>query len=223
MIALFGLLPFAVILGAFVLSAAFFLFQKLESAEIAEILISMGAIWLVVILVLIFVTQICMSISPVERFASGSIIEAETEICALVADVKEFIESDNGQRGQDDPAINTAAIQDAMSSVGEPITSCPPSADLSGNMDRIRVAQLTLDRFIGPQLKRTFDKSMNCKITETFVSLTSEEPTLEKVQQTIRDLKSRYLDPIRQKQKDLRAGIISDCEKDKGAFAAVKQ
>jgi hypothetical protein len=64
---------------------------------------------------------------------------------------------------------------------------------------------------------------MNCKITETFVSLTSEEPTLEKVQQTIRDLKSRYLDPIRQKQKDLRAGIISDCEKDKGAFAAVKQ
>ena len=239
-----GTLPFLLILGAFITMGVFFFFVQLTASDITEILLAMGTIWLIVMLVLIFVTQVCMSISPRERFVDketplqaflDSFAKTEATVCTMVDAVVKFIESDVGQKGQDDPSLNQKAINDALSNVDGPITTCPPPSSVNDYNDRLSRMQRTLDQFIKPELKKTYDKVFDQKGCDNFVgSMVPIEPfdnpesefimmvaQLQIIQSTIVSLTNQYLAPIQQKQKELQSGKASDCDKKKGAHSSV--
>jgi hypothetical protein len=210
-----------------------------------EILLTMGTIWLIVILVLLFVSNVCMSISPIERFtdASGQMFfedlkKVETAVCKLIADVTIFIKNDNGQKGLDDPSLNDRSINDAVSKVDGPITICPPTDEPTDINERLTRMENTLAQFIEPQLKATYEKSMKCSSEgfmvpasarrrrrgiEPFLDLDLNDPVqrLKEIEHTIHSLTVQYLAPIQQKQKDLQSGKVSDCDKQKGSKTAV--
>jgi hypothetical protein len=221
-----GALPYLLILGALVLMSVFFFLTKLTMEDMTEILVAMGTIWLVVILVLLFISHVCMSISPVEQFADADfdIEGTEAAVCKLITDVRNFITSDIGQPGQADPSLITAAMQKAIDAVKGPITTCPEApasapapSDPAIIEDRLARMERTLEQLVEPQFKYTYDKAMTC---EGFASGTPQE-RLTAIQATIATLKARYLDPLDQKQADLQAGHLSDCEKRKAANTAI--
>lgn len=223
-----GALPYLLIFGAMVFVSVFFFLTKLTIEDFTEILVAMGTIWLVVILVLLFISHVCMSISPVEQFADADfdIEGTEAAVCKLIDDVRNFITADIGQPGQADPSLITAAMQKAIDAVKGPITNCPgdsapapasaPSDPAMIN-DRLSRMERTLEQLVEPQFKYTYDKSMTC---EGFVSGTPQE-RLTAIQATIAMFKKRYLDPLDQKKADLQAGHLSDCEKRKAANTAI--
>ena len=230
-----GTLPFLLILGAFVVVGAFLLLERLTASDITEILIAMGTIWMIVMVVLIFITQICMSISPTEGFVSGSdsdqeledqqffadLAKAESDVCALMAEVITFIKNDVGKPGQDDPSRNDQAIQTAMNKVDGPITVCPPASPpttIEDANDRLARMEHTLAQFIEPELKHTYEVTFDKKGCDSFMDYT---PRLQAIQDTIKSLTSQYLAPIQQKQKELRSGNVSDCDKKKAASSSV--
>lgn len=242
-----GTLPFLLILGAFIVTGVFFFVVQLTPADITEILLAMGTIWLVVILVLVFVSNVCMSISPVERFTDISgqetIVQeffdafnkAETTVCSLIADTVTFIKNDVGKKGQDDPSANEDAINDAVSNVDGPITVCPAAGtptSVDDVDDRLSRMKRTLDQFIETEFKKTYDKAMKCD-SESFIGHIVEPfddaqdkfadfvSRLQDIQTKIGFLTSQYLNPIQQKQKDLKSGKASDCDKQKGAKSSV--
>ena len=263
---------------------AFFLLGRMTADDVTEILIAMGTIWLVVMVVLIFVTQICMSISPREMFAGqetpiqeffDAFAKAETDVCTMTADIVQFIMNDVGKPGQDDPSLNTAAIQKAVSKVDGPITVCPPAPQpttVDDINDRLTRMEQTLNQLIEPELKHTYEVTFDKKdcfvdfqeSSEEFMDFlgTKElqwrrrrviEPSghswpksnaqtlttlvepfddpqdefikmvdrLQGIQGTIASLTAQYLAPIQQKQKELKAGKPSDCDKKKGSKSSV--
>jgi len=240
-----GAIPYLLIFGALVFTSVFFFFTKLSLEDFAEIIAAMGTIWLVIILVLLFVSRVCMSISPVEHFADmeSDVEKTEAAVCKLITDVRNFITADIGQPGQDDPSLITAAMQKAVDAVNGPITICisgSDSTDKTNNQDnpdktdnlsiddRLTRMEQTLNQLVEPQLKLAYDKSMTCEgfesdsmdsVSETVESKQKERLTA--IQATMDMLKKRYLDPLDQKQADLKAGQLSDCEKRKGANTAI--
>jgi len=243
---LIGTLPFLLIIGAFIVMGVFFFFVQLTAADITELLIAMGTIWLVVMLVLIFVTQVCMAISPRENFASDQetpvqkvfddFNNTETTVCTMIGNVVEFIKNKVGKKGEDDPSLYTQAINDAIGKVDGPITSCPAGGtptSVDDVNDRLSRMQDTLDQFIRPVLKDTYDITFDQKGCDNFVGNLLVEPFddtqeevgmimsgLPAIQNTIASLTGQYLGPIQQKQKDLKSGKASDCDKKKGAKKA---
>jgi hypothetical protein len=212
-----GLLPFIImLLGGIVILVAYVL-QRLTADDIAEILLSAGTIWLVVIAVMVFVGLVCAGIQVREGFDSVKMADIESlekEVCALVASSDSYIMNDVGQPGQDDPAVLAAAKQKARGSA--PITAC----DLTSTQmeDRISRIENTLKNFTGPQLKKTYDTVIPCKEGFEPASLSSR---LKKIKDTIATQKSNLLSPIQQKEADVKAGKLSECEKKKGANAAI--
>jgi hypothetical protein len=254
-----GMIPFLLILGAFIVMGAFFLLGRMTADDITEILLAMGTIWLVVMVVLIFVTQICMAISPREMFADlsgqetpvqeffAAFAKAESDVCTMTADIVEFIKNDVGKPGQDDPSLNDQAIQKAVSKVDGPITTCPPAPQpttVDDINDRLTRMEQTLNQLIEPELKHTYEVTFDTK--DCFVDFLGakelkwrrrrrviegfEDPQdefikmvdrLQGIQGTIASLTAQYLAPIQQKQKDLKSGKPSDCDKKKGAKSSV--
>jgi len=231
-----GALPYLLMFGALVFTSVFFFLTKLSLEDITEIIASMGTIWLVIILVLLFVSRVCMSISPVEHFvdAEADLDKTEAAACKLITDVRNFITADIGQPGQDDPSLITAAVQKAVDAVNGPITICLTESTSTATPnqlsidDRLARMERTLDQLVEPQLKLAYDKAMTCEgfasdsldsVSETVESKQKER--LAAIQATIATLTKRYLDPLDQKQAELKAGHLSDCEKRKGANTAI--
>ena len=238
-----GARPYLLMFGALVFTSVFLFLTKLSLEDITEIIGAMGTIWLVIILVLLFISRVCMSISPVEHFADmNSSIESDVEkteatVCKLIQDVRNFITADIGQPGQDDPSLITAAMQKAVDAVNGPITICITASEELNDTnkpdnlsidDRLTRMERTLDQLVEPQLKLAYDKSMTCEgfasdsldsVSETVESKQKER--LAAIQTMIATLTKRYLDPLDQKQADLKAGQLSDCEKRKGANTAI--
>jgi len=171
-----------------------------------------------------------------------SILDAEKAVCKMMDSVKGFIESDLGQKGQDDPSLVTRAFEkaEAEAAVAGPLTVCPPADnDSSDIQDRLARMELTLDKFVEPHLKSTFETATKSQCTEGFfvesVGLDNDEEDkknkekeiekiksrLQAIQTTLHRLTVRYLNPIQQRQDDIRSGKVSDCDKKKGATAAV--
>jgi len=254
-----GWLQFIILGSGIVLCLVVFvlfrIFSKLSEEDLTEIVQSMAIIWLIVMVVLIFMRLVCYRISPIERFVSSDINEAilstEAEVCDLVDRVNEFIESDLGQRGQDDPRLLAGAKHDALMRAGGPVTRCPPMPLLLNEVteeqdhvdqdkedqdqdkkdkkekidqeinDRLSRMERTLSSLVEPQFKSTYDISMRCN-TEGFTSdQLSPAERLVKIKETMVRLRSQYLTPIQQKQADLQKGILSDCDKKRGASAAI--
>ena len=227
-----GFLPFMLILGGFAIMGSVMFLVKLSANDMTEILLAMGTIWLVTIVVLIFVSNVCMSISPVqERFtalqasqASQSVDiqafnTAEEAICDMMASTISYIRNDAGPQG---PSAITVAIQQAIANAGGPVTQCPPIAATDATSEteldeRLTRMERSLNGLVEPEAKKTFAAT---QCTESFVD---QGGRLEAIQQTIKTLQSQYLDPIQQKQRDLQCGRLSECERKKGATAGVQQ
>jgi len=239
-----GFLPFMLILGGFAIMGSVMFLVKLSANDMTEILLAMGTIWLVTIVVLIFVSNVCMSISPVqerfhvshgnrnytsneiqERFHVSQSVDiqafntAEEAICDMMASTISYIRNDAGPQGQ---SAITVAIQQAITNAGGPVTQCPPIAATDATSEteldeRLTRMENSLNGLVAPEAKRTFAAT---QCTEPFSDAGSR---LASIQQTIKSLQSQYLDPIQQKQRDLQCGRLSECERKKGATVALQQ
>lgn len=213
------------ILGGFAIMGTIMFLVKLTATDMTEILLAMGTIWLVTIVVLIFVSNVCMSISPVqERFTASSVDiqafnTAEEAVCEMMASTISYIRNDAGPQGPD--AI-TSAIQQSIANAGGPVSQCPPIAvnDTTSEQEldeRLTRMENSLNGLVEPEAKKTFAAT---QCTEGFADQGSR---LAAIQQTIQSLQSQYLDPIQQKQRDLQCGRLSDCERKKGAAMGFQQ
>ena len=131
-----------------------------------------------------------------------------------------FIQSDVGPAGQSDSQLVLAAQMKAREGVA--VVDCSATeAALEDVPHRLTRLEETLRSLTGPELQRTYDKTMRC---EGFQDLPVAAPTnrqrLATIQTTIRDQQTRLLAPVDQKTADLQRGIASDCDKRRGAAAA---
>ena len=169
--------------------------------------------------------------------------EAEKRTCALIAEVDKFIESDVGIAGIDSPWLVKEAKQKARDAVNMPMPEClsetkTEEKQLTNNPacpcpcpiketeaekpiddeERLKRIQAALTMFTGPQLKATYDISMRC---EGFTSEKDNKLTLDAIKAILEEQETKLLAPILQKQVDLKAGKLSDCDRQRGADAAV--
>ena len=207
-----GVLPFLMIGIALLITYAFFrLNTTLVWELIGEILVAMGTIWILVLSVLIFVSVFCMDIHPTEKFANP-IDETEAAVCKLKEAVRTFVASELGQPGQDDPSLIVRAMD-----VGAPLSDCTKAVPLPLE-ERLTRMERTLDQLAEPVLKRTYDKTMTC---EGFGPIHDPDTRLKAINAKLQRLTKQYLDPLLQNQSDLQKGIVSDCNKRRGASAAI--
>jgi len=214
-----GLLPFILIAAAFLLMASVLLFTKLTADAIVEILIAMGGIWLIIISIMLFISHVC--VTPTEFFEGSTddfleaIVETEEKVCAMIKENDEFIRSDMGPNGEENPSLVFAAQSKARGDI--PMTVCPPSSDPTVIEERLTRMERTLAEFTGVQLKKTY----NTVTSECFVgqeaTLIEWKTRLRAIQDTLNAQTSQYLTPIQQKQQELRSGQASDCDKQRGA------
>jgi hypothetical protein len=228
-----GFLPFILIAAAFTSMASILLFTNLTANDVTEILIAMGAIWLTVISIMFFVSRVCGRISPREGFSNEekeaaknpielfteSFLDTEKQVCELVVRNDTFIKSNLGAKGNDDPSLVIDAQNNARGNI--PMVVCPPLplGDPDNIEDRLTRMEKTLNKFTGVQLKKTYDKIFDTSECfknqeETFIEWLNR---LKAIQDTLNSQKGQYLIPIDEKQKELKSGQASDCDKQKGA------
>jgi len=216
--ALYGFLPFLMIGSALLVTYALFVLNtKIASEIMSEILLAMGAIWLVVVSVLVCMRFFCMDIYPTEQFTDfeNELTKTEATVCALKEEVRKFVASEIGQPGQDDPSLITNAMN-----VGAPLADCTQGLPLNERFARIERTLI----FAEQVLKRTYDKLMTCEgfgSREDLEDYVNNQERLKIIQAKIYSLTKMYLEPLLQNQRDLQKGIISDCNKRRGASAAV--
>jgi hypothetical protein len=214
-----GWIPFLVMGMALAVLGILFLVVQLPFEVVVEVLIAAGTIWLIVIATLLFVGMACASIQVRELFEDGTgttddLAALEKKVCVLMTASNKAIASDVGQPGQDDPAVLNAALVEARGSAPVPVCELNP-AELESRISRMENA---LMNFTGPQLKKTYDKTVPC--SEGFES-GSFAARLQAISRLVDQQTSTLLVPIQKKEADVKAGILSECEKKKGAKAAV--
>jgi hypothetical protein len=208
--ALYGFLPFLVIGSALIITYALFVLNATMASEImSEILVAMGAIWLIVVSVLVFMRFFCMDIHPTEHFTDfeKELTKTEATVCTLKEEVRKFVASEIGQSGQDDPSLIAKAMD-----VGAPLSDCKQELPLNERFARMERTLV----FAEQVLKRTYAKVMTCEGLEDYVN---NQERLKAIQAKVYSLTKMYLDPLLQNQSDLQKGIISDCNKRRAAAA----
>ena len=87
--------------------------------------------------------------------------------------------------------------------------------------NRVSRMENALKNFTGPQLKKTYDKTVPC--TEGFLPVVtgSLSDRMQAIKAKIADQQTKYEVPIQKKLADVKKGILSTCEKNKAAAAAV--
>jgi len=215
-----GFLPFLLLAAAMIVLVVVYMFRRLSIEDITEIAVSVGTIWLVVIAVLLFVSLACASIQVSEGFddiSLNDVVALEKQVCALMTSSESYILNDVGQPGQDNPAVLAAAQTAARGTAPLPMCVLDPK-ELENRVSRMENA---LKNFTGPQLKKTYDKTVPC--TEGFVPAVtgSLSDRMQAIKTTIAEQQTKYEVPIQKKTTDVKAGILSTCEKNKAAAAAV--
>jgi hypothetical protein len=224
-----GFIPFILIFVAFIAAFTVLLPTKMSLSDITEIVIGMGTIWLVIIMVLLFMSFVCLNISPMERFTDAvpsefleSLTATEKVVCSLMGETDKFIQGDVGQAGTDNPALVVKAQADALAQVGAPTTECPLETKTLTVEDRLSRMEMTLAKFVEPAFVKTFKSTQTCEGFETETSKESpNEIRLKNIKVTIHRLTGKYLEPIQKKTSELQQGIMSDCDRKKGAEVAV--
>jgi len=215
-----GLLPFMLIGMAFAAMATVLLFTKLTADAIAEILIAMGGIWLTVISIMLFISHVCVRITPTESFEGSTdnfletIAETEERVCALIKESDEFIRSGVGPSGEETPSLVTAAQSKARGDT--PMTMCPPP-DPAAIEERLTRMERTLAEFTGVQLKNAYNTTKSECFAGQEATIIEWKSRLQTIRDTLDAQTSQYLAPIQQKQQELRSGQASDCDKQRGA------
>ena len=175
---------------------------------------------------------ICYRVMPREAFqdVSADIADptlltdlgvTEDAVCKLITRVDGFIQSDVGVAGQSDSQLVLAAQMKAREGVA--VVDCSATeAALEDVPHRLTRLEETLRSLTGPELQRTYDKTMRCEGFQDLPSIpvAVSRTRLTAIQATLRDQQTRLLAPVDQKSADLQRGIASDCDKRRGAAAA---
>ena len=228
-----GFLPFIFVAAAMLVMGIATVVMKVPAEAIAELVLSVGTIAAIVIGILLFISHVCLNLRVTERFEDvaislDAIRAAEAEVCKLVVETNNYIQSDIGQAGSDNPSLVTAAQQKAAAAAAAtgPILGCPlPAAD-EGLQPEERLDRMdrTLDKLVEPELKRACAKAGVCNTNEGFDSAPATasplQTRLDAIVIKIKTINALYLAPMKQKQADLQSGKASDSDKQKGAAAA---
>ena len=217
-----GVFPFIVVGGAIVVLGILYAFLRIPPEVVVELLLSVGTIWISVIAVLLFVSMTCASIQVRELFEDGpasseDLAALEKKVCVLMTASDKAIASKVGQPGQDDPAVLNAALTAARGSAPVPVCEMNPN-ELESRISRMENA---LKFFTGPQLKKTYDTTVPCTPEGFETQNSSFAARLKAINRLVDQQTSTLLVPIEKKEADVKAGILSECEKMKGAKAAV--
>jgi len=226
-----GLLPILMVIAAMLFIGIIFILMKIPGDTISEVAVSVGTIGLVTVLCLIFIRFFCLNIQPYEQFESGSdepkepkepaeadLDAAEKAICVLVKRTDGFIEAGVGQAGQDNPALVTQAKAKAVNdaAIFGPLTVCPPGKTLQTS-ERIDRMERSLLKYIEPTLLPACQNATICpkEMTGTSIDVTNMSliARLTQIQELIKKMHAKYLDPMDQKIKDLQSGSVSDSDK----------
>jgi hypothetical protein len=242
-----GLTPFIIMLVAAAGVGLGMLYKLFSPEDLTTVLLLIGGVWLFVMLVLLFITSTCGAIRPRELFADGdgtaadpyqelikNITLAETDVCLLITRSDQFVISSVSTPGTDNKVASVNAIEVARAPTGGVMTVCPSTwpktisdhdAVLGEAANRLTRMESTLKNYTEPQLLKTYKAVVPC---ESFVDdAAAEEQRLTVLGQlnerlaTINDIitaqKKNLLRPVDNKQKELKAGHASDCDKAKGA------
>ncbi len=241
-----GLTPFAIMLVAAIGVGLGMLYKLFTPEDLTTVLLLIGGVWLFVVLVLLFITSTCGAIRPRELFADGdgtaadpyqelikNITLAETDVCLLMTRTDQFVISSVSKPGQDNKVASVNAIETARAPTGGVMTICPSTwpkdltdhdAVLGEAANRMTRMESTLKNYTEPQLLNTYKQVVPC---ESFVGDDAEEQRLTVLGQlndrlaainaVITAQKKNLLRPVDNKQKELKAGHASDCDKAKGA------
>jgi hypothetical protein len=169
---------------------------------------------------------------PYQALITG-ITLAETDVCLLMTRADQFVISSVSMPGADNKVAAVNAIEVARAPTGGVMTVCPSTwpktitdhdAVLGEAANRLARMESTLKNYTEPQLLKTYKAVVPC---ESFVDDAAEEQRLTVLGQlndrlaTINDIvtaqKKNLLRPVDNKQKELKAGHASDCDKAKGA------
>ena len=235
-----GLSPFLFIMGAVTLMGIGVLISKIDIDLVSDASVTVGIIAAVTLVVVLFVSNFCMRIRPIELFADASaatteandekkLKDAETEVCKLVTKANDYIKANVGFAGIDHPEKVTEAQQKAMlaASTGGSILSCPVPPDNEGLQPEERLNRMdrTLDRFVEPEIKKACIKAGVCMGAEGFADPPPQaldvDQRLKGILTRAKTIKAQYLDPMDAKTADLRKGIASDSDKKAGAESAM--
>ena len=239
-----GLTPIAILLAAGLLVGVILLLRKFTQDELIEMGGGLGIVGIVTLAVAVFVGINCAAIRPVEMFVDISgdplskllkgIEDTEDEVCGLFTRVDKFIEGGLGKKGHDDHSLVAAA--QAAARPKEPITSCPVAPfDLSASSvladadNRISRLETALNAFVGPQLQKTYNRTVPCPAVETFEDVASG-PTIDSLQgrldsviSLLQKQKTTLLKPIDDKNERIQRHELSDCEKQQGSKKAIAE
>jgi hypothetical protein len=231
-----GLLPIFILTGAALIVFVFYLIQKIRVEDAVQVSISVGTIFLLVYSVMILTGIFCSPIHPTEQFTTMSmtplqklwigISSAEKEVCKLITRTDQYIQSDVGHPGQLNPQLVTDAQQHARNLLPGPITDCTsPGAETETETEtdaenRITRMEITLQSFTGPKFQDVYNRTVQCEGFTTS-PLASLEERLQKINSVIQEQQTKLLQPIDAKNKALQGGDVSDCDKRRGASAAV--
>lgn len=242
-----GLTPFLLVIGAAVLAGAVFASETFvaNGGDVGGIVVSLVTIIVVTAIVLTVICRVCLSIRPTEQFVDVSgvadpmitlladIAAAEKDVCELITRTDKFIQSDVGKPGHDNPALVTQAQQEARDAVGAPLTDCTATwpTDVSGDAaiqeatNRIARLETTLKSFTGPELQKTYNRTVPCQESFDNPSATTDvsglQARLAAVRTEIQTQQTKLLKPIDDKNAALQRGEVSDCDKRRGAKVAV--
>lgn len=239
-----GLTPIAILVAAGLLVGIIMALQRFSQDDLVEIGGGLAIVAGVALAVSVFVSITCVAIHPIERFVDISgdslksllngISDTEQHVCDLITRVDKFIESNLGKKGHDDPSLVVAARAAARPS--NPITTCPVAPFISDVSDSIiltdaenRIARLetTLSGLTGPQLQKTYNRTVPCPAVESFdgtaiPTLDSLQKRLDNVRATLKDQQARLLKPIDDKNERIQRHELSDCEMREGSKTAIK-
>jgi hypothetical protein len=245
-----GLLPIAILVFGAIGTFIFYVLTSLDKEDISDLTLTLGTIGLVTLGILMFMRFFCMRIAVMEMFdgqeppptiqeLTGGVNASEAIVCMYIKQANLFIANKLGAQGQDDPSLVQNAVQNAINSVGAPITMCDqvwnPPADvgeaLQQNAERITRMEVTLSKYVEPIFKEAYETGTQCKdvsgsapaigstATEGFDDAGSTRDLAIRVatiQNVLELQKKNYLDPIEKRIKDLQSGKISDCDRRMG-------
>jgi hypothetical protein len=239
-----GLTPIAILVAAGLLVGIVLALRRFSQDDLVEIGGGLAIVAGVALAVSVFVGISCAAIHPVEQFVdiSGDLLkplldgisDTEQTVCDLITRVDKFIESDLGKKGHDDPSLVVAARAAARPT--DPITTCPTApfaADVSDSViladaeNRIARLETTLSGLTGPQLQKTYNRTVPCPAVESFVgdvtpTVDTLQARLDAVRATLKDQQTRLLKPIDDKNERIQRHELSDCEMREGSKTAIK-
>ena len=165
---------------------------------------------------------------------------AETDVCLLMTRTDQFVIGAVSTPGKDNRSAAVSAIEAARTPTGGVMTLCPSTwpkdltdhdAVLGEAANRLARMESTLKNYTEPELLRTYKQVVPCESFATDDNGAEEQrltvlgqlrDRLDAINATITAQKKNLLRPIDNKQKDLKAGKVSDCEKSRGAALMAK-